>query len=81
MPAYQWTCLACGHSNEPGGHACVDCACAAEASRNEITRHRDGYQARGGRILPGAAKLPEPDDNEILKVFASLGLRFLSIVG
>lgn len=59
MPAYVWTCAACGHANPAGIETCPVCACAATASFRDIEQARERYQSGGGEILPGAAVLRE----------------------
>jgi hypothetical protein len=74
MPNYGWTCLACGHANRAEAVVCVECSCPASASFKQISAYRENYVAKGGKVLPGAGKLPEEGDNEILEVFAKMVL-------
>jgi hypothetical protein len=74
MPIYEWTCLACGHTNRAEVVVCVDCSCPASASFTQIAAYRANFLAKGGEVLPGAGKLPEEGDNEILEVLAKLVL-------
>jgi hypothetical protein len=40
MPAYVWSCLACGSSNPPEFAACSKCGCPAAAAVREIDAAR-----------------------------------------
>ena len=56
MPAYRWTCLACGSTNAPRSSACDACGCPARARTADIERCRDRFVASGGRLQGAAAE-------------------------
>jgi|KBSMisStaDraftv2_1062788.scaffolds.fasta_scaffold02740_11 hypothetical protein len=62
MPAYAWTCFACGASNSPGPAPCPGCACPASASVADLLRHRKAFQSAGGVLSPKATHLHEPPE-------------------
>lgn len=80
MPSYDWTCLACGRANEAYSSACSECSCGSSASLKQITKCRENYVASGRKILPGAGKLSEETDYEILTLFAKMILAAIGIV-
>ena len=83
MPAYRWTCTACGDSNAASALACEACACPALASARDIATHRTSYVERGG-VLQGDAALSaqhEFEASEVLGPVLLLMLRSLPGVG
>ena len=67
MPAYVWSCLACGKKNDPGSERCSICSCPSNAAFKEIAKCREEHVARGGVILPSAGSFPDEDDYAIMK--------------
>jgi len=61
VPAYVWSCLACGTANQPSVLVCQACSCPAEAKYREIEHFRETYELGGGTPLAGAAHLREAD--------------------
>lgn len=80
MPAYDWTCSACGSENSSASDICLKCTCPANASFQQISEYRKFYVSQGGEVLPSAAKLSEADDYEILGTFAKALWRFIELV-
>ena len=62
MPAYRWTCHACGDSNPRDAHACTACECPAEATSASIAAHRSAFLAAGGALKGAVA---EPVDMDL----------------
>ncbi len=50
MPAYAWTCLACGQSNAAAAESCGQCACSATPTSREINAARQRFTDRGGEL-------------------------------
>lgn len=61
MPAYRWTCHACGDANPGDATACAACRCPASATAATIAAHRAAFLASGGR-LQAAVVLPSGTD-------------------
>lgn len=62
MPAYDWSCLACGQVNTAGIAACAQCACPALAKTHQIAEFRARHVQAGGEVRAGAALFPEPGE-------------------
>jgi hypothetical protein len=62
VPAYDWTCLACGRGNPPSAASCGSCSCPAAASVSVLLRHREAFELAGGVLSPNATRLHEPPE-------------------
>jgi hypothetical protein len=67
MPAYIWSCLACGNENAQDIHECATCACPSNATFKEIVKSREEFVARGGIVLASAGTLPNEGDYAIME--------------
>jgi len=61
MPAYAWTCLACGQSNAAAAESCGQCACSATPTSREINTARQRFTDRGGALQGDALMAARPD--------------------
>src|SRR5450432_3896570 len=72
MPAYVWSCLACGVANPAGEGACASCGCSAQATLAQLERFRTSFLARGGELSPAATHLHEPPELSAAEVLLPL---------
>ena len=77
MPAYRWTCPACGHANDAGAPRCTSCQCPAAFSARDVDHHRRLFVEGGGTVEPGAAVLMEKKDFAIFQTLFAVPLLFL----
>ena len=83
MPAYAWTCLACGQSNAAPAECCGQCACSAAPTTTQIESARQRFIAHGG-ALQGDALMASRSDltgGEVASIFFQflLGLFGISL--
>ena len=79
MPAYQWSCFACGSSNPPQNALCDACQCPASCNSKAIAEYRRNFVAAGGKVGPAAAPIGDGVDFSPLGSFFKM-LAFLPLL-
>ena len=67
MPAYDWSCLACGRSNAAAESLCLVCGCPSRCTLRDVERHRARHESYGGVVGPSAGLLRDVEDEVGLK--------------
>ena len=57
MPAYSWSCLACGSINTPRSSICITCGCPESTSIRRALVHRNRFIGNGGIVHVNAGLL------------------------
>ena len=81
MPAYAWTCSACGHANAAMDETCPMCRCSAVAGFREIEAARKRHESAGGAVLPGAALFADQEDRALFWNLFAPTLKVLAWIG
>lgn len=81
MPAYAWTCLACGQSNAAAAESCGQCACSATPTSREINAARERFTDRGGALQGDALMATRSDltGGEVVLILCQLLLGIFGI--
>lgn len=77
MPAYRWSCPACGSSNSSDTSQCATCCCPASFRATDVENFRREFMAQGGSVGPAAAPTLDANDISMFRVLLSLPLLLL----
>jgi hypothetical protein len=80
MPRYNWSCLACGSTNEAVAAFCTVCHCPSQPTMRDVERFRASHLTTGGSISPAAGLLRDSSDNLGMTLLLGIAGMFFAFV-